>query len=49
MKNLNYGKGYLYPHDFEGNWVSQQHMPDALTGTRIFEPGKNDKVGKKEA
>lgn len=49
MKNLNYGKGYLYPHDFEGNWVSQQYMPDALTGTRIFEPGKNDKVGKKEA
>ncbi len=41
MKDLNYGKGYLYPHDFEGNWVSQQYMPDALVGKQIYEPGNN--------
>lgn len=41
MKDLNYGKGYLYPHDFEGNWVAQQYMPDKLIGTKIYHPGKN--------
>ena len=38
MKDLNYGKGYLYPHDFEGNWVQQQYMPDALVGKVIYQP-----------
>jgi putative ATPase len=50
MKQLDYGKGYLYPHDFEGNWVAQQYLPDVLLGTQIYHPGKNPKEekGKKE-
>lgn len=43
MKELNYGKGYLYPHDYEGNWVAQSYLPDALKNIRIYEPGKNSK------
>jgi putative ATPase len=43
MKDLNYGQGYKYPHDFEGNWVAQQYMPDALKDTVIYEPGKNSR------
>jgi putative ATPase len=46
MKDLNYGQGYKYPHDFEGNWVAQQYMPDALKDTVIYEPGKNAKEKK---
>ena len=31
------GKGYLYPHDFEGARVAQQYLPDQLIGTIFFE------------
>lgn len=46
MKDLNYGKGYVYPHDYPNNWVAQQYMPDALSGTKIYEPGKNSREAK---
>lgn len=51
MKKLDYGKGYQYPHDFEGNWVAQQYLPDALLGKKVYAPGKNSresKLGKKQ-
>lgn len=32
------GEGYQYPHDFPNSWVAQQYLPDALAGTRIYEP-----------
>jgi putative ATPase len=41
MKSLDYGKGYLYPHDFDGARVAQQYLPDALLGTRFYKPGDN--------
>jgi putative ATPase len=41
MKKQGYGKGYLYSHDFEGNFVNQEFMPDKLVGTILFDPGKN--------
>ena len=34
-------KGYRYPHDYPGNWVQQQYLPDALVGTRYYEYGAN--------
>ncbi|HET6380495.1 MAG TPA: replication-associated recombination protein A [candidate division Zixibacteria bacterium] len=33
-----YGKGYLYPHDFEGADVDQQYLPDELSGKVYYEP-----------
>ena len=30
MKNMNYGKGYKYAHDFEGGVIGQQNLPDRL-------------------
>jgi putative ATPase len=30
---------YLYPHDFEGDDVDQQYLPDALAGRRYYFPG----------
>ncbi|MBP6386713.1 MAG: replication-associated recombination protein A [Pseudarcicella sp.] len=41
MKTLNYGAGYKYSHDYEGNFVSQQFMPDNLKGYKFFEPQHN--------
>ncbi len=28
MRDLGYGKGYQYAHDFEGGVVGQQNLPD---------------------
>lgn len=41
MKDLNYGKGYQYAHSFEGNFANMEFLPDAIAGTRFYEPGKN--------
>ena len=36
MKDLGYHDGYLYAHDYPGNFVQQQYMPDSLKDTRIW-------------
>lgn len=41
MKNLQYGKDYLYAHDYEGNFVAMEFMPDAIRNTKLYEPGDN--------
>jgi putative ATPase len=43
MKNLGYGSGYKYAHDFEGAMVEQQHLPDDLAGRCFYEPGDNER------
>ena len=37
MKELGYSKGYLYPHDFPGNYVEQQYLPDKMLGTKYYQ------------
>jgi putative ATPase len=37
-KDLGFGHGYDYPHDFEGGWVDQTYLPAALVGSRFYEP-----------
>ena len=32
MKDLGYGKGYRYAHDFEDGYVPQEYLPDRLAG-----------------
>ena len=41
MKNIGYGKGYKYAHSFEGNFADLDFLPDAIKGTKIYEPGNN--------
>ena len=41
MKELGYGGGYQYPHDFEGNYVAEEYLPDALRGTEIVKLSGN--------
>ena len=37
-KEHGYGKGYLYPHDFDDADVDQQYLPDELAGRVFYEP-----------
>ena len=39
MKGMGYGGGYKYPHNFEGNYLPEQYLPDALVGRTFFRPG----------
>jgi len=38
MKAHGIGVGYLFPHDFEGDDVAQQYLPDELAGQRYYVP-----------
>lgn len=41
MKDLNYGQGYKYAHDYPGNFVVQQFRPDKLRDTVFYVPCRN--------
>jgi putative ATPase len=41
MKDLDYGKGYQYAHEFRNNFVAMEFLPDTIKGTKFYEPGKN--------
>lgn len=43
MKELNYGKGYQYSHNHEGNLNEQEFLPEEISGTTLFEPGNNSR------
>jgi putative ATPase len=43
MKDLGYGKGYQYAHDFKNQFVDQEFLPDEISGTKFYEPGENPK------
>ena len=38
MKQLGYGDGYKYAHDYPNHFVDQQYLPDELKDTRIWNP-----------
>ena len=45
-----YGKGYLYPHDYDDADVEQQYLPDDLAGRVFYEPseeGLEQKIGER--
>jgi putative ATPase len=41
MKNMDYGKGYQYAHDFKDNFVNMEFLPDKIKGTKFYDPGPN--------
>lgn len=41
MKSLDYGKNYLYAHDYPGHFVKQQFLPDKLQGLRFWHAADN--------
>jgi putative ATPase len=51
-KEFGYGKGYLYPHDFDDADVDQQYLPDELAGRVFYEPsdqGLETQIGERLA
>tara|TARA_R110001632_G_scaffold10408_2_gene38557 strand:+ start:3305 stop:4576 length:1272 start_codon:yes stop_codon:yes gene_type:complete len=46
MKDLDYGKNYKYSHDYEGNFIHQEFLPDEISNTKIYDPGNNAREGK---
>lgn len=46
MKDLNYGAGYKYPHDFPNNWVDQNYFPELPQKPTFYEPGNNQQENK---
>lgn len=41
MKDLGYGKGYKYAHDYPGNIVDQEYLPEQMKGTIYYDPTNN--------
>lgn len=41
MKEMGYGADYKYAHDYPGHFVKQQFLPDAMTGSRFWNPADN--------
>jgi putative ATPase len=41
MKELGYSEGYKYAHDYAGNFVRQQFLPDELDGQHFWKPQSN--------
>lgn len=46
MANLGYGEGYKYAHNYTGNYVKQQYLPDGLVGHKFWHPGDNPSEAK---
>lgn len=41
MKDLNYGVGYKYAHDYPGNFVLQNYKPEEMKNIKFYLPGEN--------
>ncbi len=41
MKDEGYGKGYQYAHNYDGNFVDFEFMPDQIKNHKLYDPGKN--------
>ncbi|WP_276134836.1 replication-associated recombination protein A [Polluticoccus soli] len=41
MKKMDYGKGYKYAHDYPGNFVEEEFLPEKISGTKLYDPGNN--------
>lgn len=47
MKQLGYGDNYKYAHNYEGNFVTQQFLPDEIKDERFWKPQQNNAAEKK--
>ena len=41
MKNIGYGKDYKYAHQYDGNFVNIEFLPEKIKGMKLFDPGQN--------
>ncbi|MDB4648415.1 replication-associated recombination protein A [Crocinitomicaceae bacterium] len=43
LKELGYGEKYKYSHDFDGNFIAQEFLPEEIKGSTFFEAGSSAK------
>lgn len=43
MKELGYGDQYRYAHNYKNNFAEQEFLPDEITNTTLYNPGKNSR------
>lgn len=41
MKDIGYSDGYKYAHDYPGNFVEQEFLPQDISGTKFYQPQNN--------
>ncbi len=41
MKDIGYGEGYKYAHDYDNNFTQQEFLPEKIRGTKFYDPGNN--------
>lgn len=41
MQELGHGKGYKYAHDYKESFTDQEFLPDSISGSKLYNPGKN--------
>jgi len=46
MKELGYGQDYKYAHDYQGNFVQTNFLPEQLKGEVFYQPGNNPREQK---
>jgi putative ATPase len=52
MGDLGYGRGYRYAHDEADAYAAQEYLPEALVGSRFYEPhdlGYEKRIGERLA
>ena len=42
MGDMGYGVNYKYAHDYVGNFVQQEFLPESLSGTRFYVPNEGN-------
>jgi len=43
MRDIGYGQGYRYAHDYPANFSAMEFLPDQLVGTKFYDPGNNNR------
>ena len=43
MKELGYGEGYKYSHNYANNFIQQEFLPNEIKNTNFFEAGSSPK------
>jgi putative ATPase len=41
MKNIGYGSEYKYAHQYDGNFVNLEFLPEKINGIKFYDPGHN--------
>ena len=49
MKDLGYKDGYKYAHDYEGNFVELEFLPQEISGTKFYQPQNNPREREMQA